>query len=56
MAFNKKFKVLEIRDDGMRITHLLSGKAKDVNKDIEMFKSTSKSYEMFGQEGMVVWA
>lgn len=57
MLFDKKFKVIEIREEsGVRITHYLSGKRKDVDKDIEMFKSTSKSYEMMGKEGMVVWA
>ncbi len=57
MLFSKKFKVVEIHESsGVRITHYLSGRTKDVNKDIEMFKRESKSYEMMGKEGMVVWA
>ncbi|MCM1090088.1 MAG: hypothetical protein NC413_04545 [Muribaculum sp.] len=56
MLFKKNFKVVEIHESGLRITHYLSGKAKDVEKDIEMFKNNSKSYEMMGKEGMVVWA
>ena len=37
MLFNKKFEVVEIRDNGVTITHFLNGKRSDVNKDIEMF-------------------
>lgn len=54
--FEIKFKVVEIRDGGVTITHYLKGTKKDVKKDIEMFKQNSKKYEMFGKEGMIVWA
>lgn len=54
--FELKFKVVEIRENGVTITHYLKGKKHDVKKDIEMFKTNSKNYEMFGTEGMVVWA
>lgn len=54
--FETKFKVIEIRDGGVIITHYLKGPKKDVKKDIEMFKLKTKKYEMFGKEGMVVWA
>lgn len=55
MLFEVKFKVLEVRDNGVRITHYLQGKKKDVEKDIEMYKQNSKDYTMFGKEGMVVF-
>lgn len=51
-----KFKVVEIRDSGAVLTHYLVGTKKDVKKDIETFKLKSKKYEMFGKEGMIVWA
>lgn len=53
--FNMKFKVIEIRESGVKVTHYLSGKKKDVKKDIEMFKKNGKDYTMFGKEGMIVW-
>lgn len=53
--FEIKFKVVELRDGGVTMTHYLKGNKKDVNKDIEMFKLKSKRYEMFGKEGMIVW-
>ena len=54
--FNKKFKIVEIRKNGVIITHYLEGKHKEVNKDIEAFKGISTKYEMIGKDGMVVWA
>lgn len=56
MLFEMTFKVVELRDGGTVITHYLKGSKNDVRKDIEMFKQKSKRYEMFGNEGMVVWA
>ena len=56
MLFEKRFKVVEIRDGGVAITHYLKGKRHDVKKDIEMFKLKSKKYEMVGKDGMIVWA
>ena len=53
--FNKKFKIVEIRKNGVTITHYLNGKKKEVNKDIEAFKGISSKYEMIGKEGMVIW-
>ena len=53
--FETKFKVVEIRDGGVTMTHYLKGAKKDVKKDIETFKLKSKNYEMFGKEGMIVW-
>ena len=55
MTFETKFKVIELRDGGVAITHYLKGAKKDVKKDIEMFKKESKKYETFGSEGMIVW-
>ena len=54
--FEIKFKVVEIHDNGVTITHYLKGNKKAVKKDIESFKKNFKKYEMFGKEGMVVWA
>ena len=56
MLFEMTFKVVELRDGGAVITHYLKGSKRDVEKDIETFKRASKRYEMFGKEGMVVWA
>lgn len=55
MLFKMKFKVVEVRENGVTITRYLMGKRGDVKKDIEMFKQNSKKYEMIGKEGMVVW-
>ena len=56
MLFEKNFKVVEILESGVTITHLLRGKRRDVKKDIEMIKLKSKRYEMVGKNGMIVWA
>lgn len=56
MLFEKKFKVVEVRESGATITHYLKGKRQDVKKDVEMFKLKSKRYEMVGKDGMIVWA
>ena len=53
--FNKKFKVVEIRESGVTVTHYLKGRRKDVKSDIEMFKNESNRYEMIGKDGMIVW-
>lgn len=55
-TFKTNFKVVEIRESGATITHYLKGSKKDVKKDIEMFKTKSKQYEMMGKKGMIVWA
>lgn len=54
--FEIKFKVVELRDGGVTMTHYLKGNKKEVKKDIEAFKQNAKKYEMFGKEGMIVWA
>lgn len=56
MLFKTEFKVVEIRDGGVRITHYLKGKKTDVMKDVETFKNNCKDYEMVGKKGMIVWA
>lgn len=56
MLFKTKFKVVEIRDNGVTITHYLEGNRKDVKNDVEMFKLKANKYEMFGKDGMIVWA
>lgn len=53
--FTMKFKVVEIRKSGLKVVHYLNGKRSDVLKDIEMFKNASRSYEMIGRKGMVVF-
>ena len=55
MLFEKKFKVVEIRDNGVVITHYLQGPRKEVKKDVEAFKQATNKYEMVGKNGMVVW-
>lgn len=56
MLFKTKFKVVEIRDNGVTITRYLEGNRKDVKNDVEMCKLKAKKYEMVGKNGMVVWA
>ena len=56
MLFEKKFKVVEIRESGAVITHYLKGRKHDLNKDVETFKQNAKRYELVGKEGMIVWA
>lgn len=56
MLFEKKFKVIEIRENGVVFTHYLKGRKRDVKNDIEAFKQKTKRYEMVGKTGMVVWA
>ena len=56
MLFEKKFKVVEIRENGVTFTHYLKGKRQEVKKDIDTFKLQSKRYEMIGKDGMIVWA
>ena len=53
--FNKKFTIVEIRNNGVTVTHYLKGKRAEVNKDIEAFKDISSRYEMVGKNGMVIW-
>lgn len=56
MLFESNFEVLELHDNGVKITHLMRGKRKDIKKDIEMFKKNSKDYKMVGKKYMIVWA
>lgn len=56
MLFESNFEVLEIHDSGVKITHLMRGKRKDIKRDIEMFKKNSKDYMMVGKKFMIVWA
>ena len=53
--FNKKFIIVEIRENGVTIIHYLKGKKQEVNKDIEAFKGISSKCKMIGKEGMVIW-
>ena len=54
--FKMEFKVVEILSSGAKVTHYLKGSKQAVEADIENFKANSKRYELFGKEGMVVWA
>ena len=47
MLFEKKFKVVEIRESGAVITHYFKGRKRDMKKD--------KRYEFVGKEGLIVW-
>jgi hypothetical protein len=51
-----RFKIVEIRESGVTVTHYLRGKPSDVKRDIESYKQQADRYELFGNEGMVVWA
>lgn len=53
--FETEFKVIEIRGD-VRITHLLRGKKKDVEEDVNKFKRNSRDYQMASKKVMIVWA
>ena len=53
--FNKNFKIVENRKNGVVITHYLNGKRTEVNKDIEAFKGIATKYEMMEKNGMVIW-
>lgn len=55
MLFRTKFEVVEIREDGVRITHFFSGRKAAVKKDINDIKKTVKNYTMVGKNGMIVW-
>lgn len=55
MLFEKKFKIVEIRESGATITHYLKGRKHEIKKDIETFKQAAKQYEMVGKDGMIVW-
>ena len=55
MLFKTKFKVVEIRDNGVTITHYLEGNRRDVKNDVEMCKQKASKYEMVGKNGMIVW-
>ena len=53
----KEFKVVEVcLNEGIVITHYLNGTLAENRKKIKQFKENSERYEMFGNEGMVVWA
>lgn len=57
MLFEMTFKVVELKEDsGVVVTTYLRGSRRNVKKDIEMYKQNAKRYEMFGNEGMIVWA
>ena len=55
IMFEMKFKVVQILENGGVITHYLKGKPRDVKLDILDFKKASKTFEMFGKEGLIVW-
>ena len=51
----KSFKVVEIRESGVTITHYLRGTRRNIERAIDEFKNQAKKYEMFGKTGMMVW-
>ena len=53
--FKTRFKIVEIRNGGVTVTHYLVGTKNEVNRDVKTLKQESKKYEMFGKEGMIVW-
>lgn len=56
MLFEKKFKIVEVRDNGVTITHFCRGSKKELKKDIEAYKQSYRHCQMIGKEGMVVWS
>ena len=56
MLFETTFTVVEVFENGAKVTHFLRGKKRDVLADIEMYKNRSKDYVMAGKKTMVVWA
>lgn len=57
MLFEMTFKVVELKEgSSVVVTTYLRGSKRNVKKDIEMYKQNAKRYEMFGNEGMIVWA
>ena len=54
--FKMEFKVVEILSNGATITHYLKGTRQAVEADINEYKTKARRYELFGKEGMVVWA
>ena len=53
--FDKKFEIVEIRNNGVVVKHIFRGKKKSLKEDIKAFKGISSKYEMIGKEGMVIW-
>lgn len=53
--FTKKFKIVEIRNSGVVVTHYLKGKKAEVKKDVEAFKDISYKYEMMSKNSMIIW-
>lgn len=49
------FEVIEIYESGSKAINYLKGKRDDVNKEIEKYKSSSKRYEMNGNNKMTIW-
>ena len=54
MLFDITFEVVEIRENGVRVTHYLKGSRRAVKKDIENIKKNVKDYMMVGKNGMIV--
>ena len=51
----KTFKVVEIRESGVTITHCLKGTQWEIKRGIIDIRKQAKRYEMFGKAGMIVW-
>lgn len=49
------YDIVESHKGDVIITHYLKDKRSKVNKNIEAAKLMSSKYEMFGNEGMVIW-
>lgn len=53
--FKTRFELIEIRDNGVRITHYFVGKKKEVKKDVDAFKNLAKDYMVVNKNTMIVW-
>lgn len=50
-----EFTVVEVCDDGLVINHYLRGRAITVKQNIRKLMKQANRYEMFGNEGLIVW-
>lgn len=51
-----RYEVVEICDNGLRVTHILQGSKHDVQKDIQMYKDNARDYQIVGKGAMIIWA
>lgn len=55
MLFERKFELVEIRDNGVRVTHYMHGFKHEIERELEWYKNNSRDYQLIGKNGMIVW-